>query len=88
MINSHHRQPPPGTPGSWDLAEKVIAHLASRPDITLSHEESILETGGGVANALPLLGDDPFYVVNGDIIWIDGPKQSALLRLLSGQSLG
>ncbi len=63
------------------LAEKITAHLAPRPDIMLSHEESILETGGGVANALSLLGDDPFYVVNGDIIWIDGPKQSALLRL-------
>ena len=29
--------------------------------------DSALETGGGIFNALPLLGDDPFIVVNGDI---------------------
>lgn len=37
-----------------------------------SHEESPLETGGGIYRALPLLGDEPFLVVNGDI-WCDYP---------------
>jgi len=32
-----------------------------------SREEEALDTGGGIANALPLLGDEPFLVVNGDI---------------------
>ena len=35
-----------------------------------SHEEPALETGGGIARALPLLGSDPFLVVNGDV-WCD-----------------
>ncbi len=36
-------------------------------EIRYSAEESALETAGGIANALPLLGDSPFAVVNGDI---------------------
>ena len=35
--------------------------------IVYSHEEVALETGGGIANALPLLGDEPFLVLSGDI---------------------
>lgn len=62
------------------LADKVAAHLSGRPGITLSHEDELLETGGGVARALPHLGDEPFYVVNSDIIWTDGATP-ALRRL-------
>jgi len=62
------------------LADKVAAHLSGRSGITLSHEEELLETGGGVAKALPHLGDEPFYVVNSDIIWTDGATP-ALQRL-------
>lgn len=62
------------------LADKVRSHLATRSDIVISHEQDLLETGGGVANAMPLLGDAPFYVVNSDIIWTDG-TQPALDRL-------
>jgi MurNAc alpha-1-phosphate uridylyltransferase len=36
-------------------------------NIQYSHELSALETAGGIANALPLLGLDPFLVVNGDV---------------------
>jgi N-acetyl-alpha-D-muramate 1-phosphate uridylyltransferase len=35
--------------------------------IVYSHEEQALETGGGIANALPLLGNEPFVVINSDI---------------------
>lgn len=63
------------------LAERIQAHLAERPGITLSHEDSLLETGGGVAKALPWLGDEPFYVVNSDIIWTDAGGNPALARL-------
>ena len=38
--------------------------------ITYSAEGTALETGGGIHRALPLLGDEPFVVVNGDI-WTD-----------------
>lgn len=65
------------------LADRIEAHLAARtvePPTLLSREETALETGGGVKKALPLLGDDPFFVVNADIVWLDGPVP-ALKRL-------
>ena len=63
-------------------AEMLERHLAGRGDlpIRLSREPERLETAGGVANALPLLGDRPFYVANADTIWLDGPTP-ALDRL-------
>ena len=62
-------------------AEMVAAQLARRdhPRIEVSHEAELLETGGGVAHALPLL-DDTFFVVNSDVFWLDG-KERALQRL-------
>lgn len=62
------------------LGERIAAHLSGRPGITLSHEDTLLETGGGVVKALPHLGEAPFYVVNSDIIWTDG-SVPALKRL-------
>ena len=64
------------------FADQVEAKLARRrrPKILLSHEDDLLETGGGVAKALPLLGPGPFYVVNGDVLWSDGARDT-LLRL-------
>jgi N-acetyl-alpha-D-muramate 1-phosphate uridylyltransferase len=62
-------------------AEMVAALLARRdhPRIEISHEAELLDTGGGVARALPLL-DDIFFVVNSDVFWLDG-KDRALQRL-------
>jgi len=62
-------------------AEMVIARLVARdrPRIEISREDELLETGGGVARALPLLGEC-FFVVNGDVLWLDG-KEHALSRL-------
>jgi N-acetyl-alpha-D-muramate 1-phosphate uridylyltransferase len=62
-------------------AEMVIARLAERvhPKIEISHEDALLETGGGVAHALPLLGEC-FFVVNADVFWLDG-TEPALARL-------
>jgi MurNAc alpha-1-phosphate uridylyltransferase len=64
------------------LGEMIEAHLKgrSRPRIAFSPEETRLETGGGVRKALPKLGKDPFYVVNGDVCWLDG-RTPALRRL-------
>jgi len=61
--------------------ELISAQLARRshPRIELSREGTLLETGGGVKHALPLLGDN-FFVVNGDIMWLDGIT-AALSRL-------
>jgi N-acetyl-alpha-D-muramate 1-phosphate uridylyltransferase len=63
------------------MAAMVAAQLSRRkaPDIEISEEPALLETGGGVANALPSLGD-LFYVVNADVFWLDG-TDPALLRL-------
>jgi MurNAc alpha-1-phosphate uridylyltransferase len=64
-------------------ADVVASHLARRPlppRTVLLREEHLLETGGGVKAALNVLGGDPFYVVNGDAFWLNGPI-SALLRL-------
>jgi MurNAc alpha-1-phosphate uridylyltransferase len=72
VVNAHWR------------AEKVAAALAARagePPVTrLQLEPELLETGGGVRQALPRLGADPFVVANGDAFWLDGP-QPAVTRL-------
>jgi MurNAc alpha-1-phosphate uridylyltransferase len=62
-------------------AEMIANHLAARdhPRIEISAEDELLETGGGVARALPLLGEW-FYVVNSDVLWLDGTDH-ALGRL-------
>ena len=54
------------------LADMIEAHLKSRTaiEIIISDERAeVLETGGGVIKALPLLGNDPFFVVNTDVTW-------------------
>jgi MurNAc alpha-1-phosphate uridylyltransferase len=66
VVNAHH------------LADVVERHLSgrSKPAVLLSIEGERLETGGGVRNALPLLGQAPFFVVNGDTLWRDGPRST------------
>jgi N-acetyl-alpha-D-muramate 1-phosphate uridylyltransferase len=67
------------------LADAIEAYLKNRVqglEIVVSDErEQLLETGGGLARALPLIDADPFLVVNSDNLWIDGPVDS--LRLLA-----
>ena len=58
------------------LADLMEQHLAQRttPHIHISDERALLlDSGGGVKKALPLLGPDPFFVLNADSFWIDGP---------------
>jgi MurNAc alpha-1-phosphate uridylyltransferase len=59
VVNVHH------------LSQQIADRLKGRAHIV--HEERLLETGGSVKNALPLLGDGPFFVLNGDGLWRDGP---------------
>lgn len=70
VVNLHH------------LGDAIEAHLKGRkaPQIVFSREDPIQDTGGGIRQALPLLGPDPFLVANAKIIWLDG-KESALGRL-------
>lgn len=52
------------------LANQIVAHLADRPAIRISDESAeILETGGGLRAALPLLGAGPVFVMNTDGVW-------------------
>jgi MurNAc alpha-1-phosphate uridylyltransferase len=58
------------------LADSVADHLALRPPpprTVLLREEHLLDTGGSVKAALGVLGADPFFVVNGDAFWVNGP---------------
>jgi MurNAc alpha-1-phosphate uridylyltransferase len=58
------------------LAEPLEAHLAKRkaPQIIISDErDALLETGGGMVKAQGLL-PDPFFCLNSDAIWLDGPR--------------
>jgi N-acetyl-alpha-D-muramate 1-phosphate uridylyltransferase len=71
VVNVHH------------LADALEKHLAARqrPHIVISDERSeLLGTGGGVAKALPQLGDAPFFLANSDTLWLDG-VQPNFMRL-------
>ncbi|MFQ5347751.1 MAG: nucleotidyltransferase family protein, partial [Rhodothalassiaceae bacterium] len=65
-------------------AEPLARYLETRaagPEIVISDErERLLDTGGGIRRALPLLGSDPFFVINVDVLWTDGPSNT-LARL-------
>ncbi len=59
------------------LADLLETHVKKRksPKVIVSDERAaLLETGGGIAKALPLLGPDPFFVMNSDSFWIEGPR--------------
>jgi MurNAc alpha-1-phosphate uridylyltransferase len=89
---------------AWHLADQVAAAVArrDRPSLLLSREETLLDTGGGVKKALPLLGEDVFVVANGDVLlhephapalstlaqnW-DATRMDALLLLVPGERAG
>ena len=67
------------------LPGSIEAHLASKADgleVVISDERDLLlETGGGMVRAAPLIDADPFLVVNSDNLWVDGPADT--LKLLA-----
>ena len=71
IVNVHHK------------ADQIERHLAARraPSIQISDERSaLLDTGGGVKKALPLLGSGAFLIHNADSVWVEGVG-SSLARL-------
>jgi len=64
------------------LGEKIREHLNTRDDVRIlySEEAELLETGGGILNALSHFEGEPFFAVNGDVLWQDA-RHPALLRL-------
>lgn len=66
------------------LADQIIAHCAKRasPEIRISDEtDEILETGGGVVKALPLLGADPFLLLNADTFWAEWGRPNLAIMI-------
>lgn len=70
VVNAHYK------------AEQIEAHIKTRkkPELVLSQEDVLLDTGGGIKNALPHLGHDPIFAINSDLPWQDGAVP-ALQRL-------
>lgn len=71
VINLHH------------LGDQVRHYLAGevRFEIEFSDEgDQLMNTGGGIRKALPLLGNEPFFVINGDAFWLDAHEPN-LTRL-------
>ncbi len=83
---------------AWYFAEQIVdvANDHKAMDIKVICEDELLDTGGGIKNALPELGKEPFLAVNGDLIWseelnpilkelptiFDESKMDALLLLI------
>ena len=69
------------------LPDALEAHLAGEAEgleVAISDErEQLLETGGGLVAALPMIDCDPFLAVNSDNLWVDGPADT--LKLLASQ---
>lgn len=71
------------------MADRIRRHLAARSDFeTAISDESdrLLDSAGGIVRALPLIGDQPFFVLNADTFWIEDPgaAQTNLQALAAG----
>jgi len=74
VVNVHYR------------ADQMAEHLAGRSDceIVLSDETGrLLDSGGGIAKALPLIGTDPVLKSNADVIWLEQPGQSLIREMIA-----
>ncbi len=79
VVNLHHH------------AAMLEAHLAARrppPEVVTVHEPERLETGGGLLNALPLLGPGPVAVLNSDALWLGPNPLAALAAAWDGGRMG
>lgn len=65
VVNTHYK------------GEMLASYLADH-DIHISYEPEILDTGGGLRQALPILGSDPLFTMNADAVW-KGPNALNLL---------
>ena len=67
IVNVHYR------------ADQLETHLKGRqtPEIVISDERAkLLDQGGGIKLALPLIGDEPFFICNTDQFWLEGPHSN------------
>jgi MurNAc alpha-1-phosphate uridylyltransferase len=72
VVNLHHK------------ADILQEYFKARNDmnIEISFEDELLETGGGAKKALPLLGNDPFLMINGDAFWQDDQSNNLLSEVI------
>ena len=74
IVNVHHKA---------EMIEAALQNYQNQVELHISDERAaLLETGGGVKNALPLIGDKPFFVCNADILWQE--NSPALADLAQG----
>ncbi len=81
VVNVHHHA---------DLLEKHLAQRRGPPSVAISDERGVLlDTGGGVVKALPLIGDEPFLIHNSDSVWLEGASANIprLLDLWDGERM-
>lgn len=71
------------TVNSHYLPEQITTYLKTIEDFALteSFEPVLLETGGGLVNALDTLGNKPFLMINGDAFWVDDEGHNTLQEL-------
>lgn len=68
VVNAHYR------------AEQLAAHVATRHNVEVSVEQpEILDTGGGLVQAVPMLRSDPVFTLNSDAVWT-GPNPLTTLK--------
>ena len=63
-----------------DVLQEHLSKQNTVPHLFFSAEDELLDTGGGVKKMIPQIGDDAFYVLNGDALWTDG-ETAALDRM-------
>ncbi|GGZ23365.1 N-acetylmuramate alpha-1-phosphate uridylyltransferase MurU [Asticcacaulis endophyticus] len=68
------------------FADRLEAHLRQRTDVEIvisDEREKLLETGGGLKKARPLLGDEPIFVANIDSVWIEDDDGAAMADMVA-----
>ena len=69
VVNTHYK------------AGVIHDHFAGCDDVFISHEEELLDTGGGIKAALPQFKGEDFFVLSGDGLWSDGPSGNTIQNL-------
>lgn len=68
--------------------DQIADHLADRPHIRTLYEPELLETGGGLRNALPILGGAPLFTLNSDALWLGDSILSRLAKMWDPARMG
>jgi MurNAc alpha-1-phosphate uridylyltransferase len=61
------------------LADQIVTHLKARTDVEIricDETDRILDSGGGIAKALPHFNGEPFFAYNSDTLWVEGASHA------------